>query len=486
MVLPLAIIMVVLIGVMGAGLLTFASTDLNTVIEVNQGQKAFDTAGSGIQAARRQLLSDAIPEHYGYGADPTKNVSWSYETTGGAVKAYAQMKTLSFDGKTIRISIQYLPPVTAPATPNTDQAPEIIPAGQTKLESGCNYFKVRSYGESGQAKRGSEAIYCASKFDVPTTYYTPKSIEFKGTVDVKGVSFFAGQDILQNGSVSFNRCTTPTELLDTANCPALYGDWDSTQFNPASNHNTQGRKTSYPSGTPIAGAGLAAERFVCNGGSLPCTDSDADGINDYDSMTSPKFCRKPAPLGSTAPCSMAVTVNDLNPSNTISYPFSPDFDPNLEQLEEEAKIQGNHYDTRKNIDTSNSTTKVKYPKCSTDQTVFYMDGQAGTVDYNIPSGYNSCAEPNIGPIPRGTIVIENGNFKMNGSVAFKGIVIVTGNGTTTGLYQTAGNPDLDGFVLADGQMTIRGDVSPITITDDWTNRPGFYGVKLWSWRELYK
>ncbi|MBA3790042.1 MAG: hypothetical protein H0X23_02215, partial [Rubrobacter sp.] len=44
MTMGLTVIMIVLIGVMGAGLLTFVSTDLNAVIEVNRGQRAMELA----------------------------------------------------------------------------------------------------------------------------------------------------------------------------------------------------------------------------------------------------------------------------------------------------------------------------------------------------------------------------------------------------------------------------------------------------------
>ena len=60
MTMGLAIIMIVLIGVMGAGLLTFVSRDLNTVIEENRGQRAFEVADAGIGAAKRQLASDCV------------------------------------------------------------------------------------------------------------------------------------------------------------------------------------------------------------------------------------------------------------------------------------------------------------------------------------------------------------------------------------------------------------------------------------------
>ena len=55
--LPLAMMMIVIIGVMGAGLLTFVSRDLNTVIETNRGQRALELADAGVAAAKRQLTS---------------------------------------------------------------------------------------------------------------------------------------------------------------------------------------------------------------------------------------------------------------------------------------------------------------------------------------------------------------------------------------------------------------------------------------------
>ena len=62
------------------------------------------------------------------------------------------------------------------------------------------------------------------------------------------------------------------------------------------------------------------------------------------------------------------------------------------------------------------------------------------------------------------------------------MIIVTGNGTDTGRY--VGNADVEGFVVASGDMTIRGSVSPSTVS--LTTRPGFYHVRLWGWRELYE
>src|SRR3712207_5176053 len=64
MTMGLVVIMIVLIGVMGAGLLTFVQRDLAAVVEVNKGQKAFEMADAGVQLAKRQLRRDPLSTHY--------------------------------------------------------------------------------------------------------------------------------------------------------------------------------------------------------------------------------------------------------------------------------------------------------------------------------------------------------------------------------------------------------------------------------------
>ena len=64
MTMALTIIMILLIGVMGAGLLTFVQRDLQSVIEVNRGQKALDIAEAGVQAAKSHLRVDSFRQHY--------------------------------------------------------------------------------------------------------------------------------------------------------------------------------------------------------------------------------------------------------------------------------------------------------------------------------------------------------------------------------------------------------------------------------------
>src|SRR5215213_1671530 len=83
MAMPLAIFVMVIVGVMGAGLLVFVSTDLTAVIQSNQGQKAFNFADAGVQTAKAHLLTtDADFRNYdgiiNLAADPPNPESaWS-------------------------------------------------------------------------------------------------------------------------------------------------------------------------------------------------------------------------------------------------------------------------------------------------------------------------------------------------------------------------------------------------------------------------
>lgn len=444
--LPLAVIMIVLIGVMGAGLLTFVNSDLQAVVEVNQGQKAFNVADAGVQAAKRQLRSDAKPAHYD--STDAENLDWAYIRPTGVPP-----KILNLPEGSAKVTIQYLLP-SLPATGTTqltdkDHAPELVPTdppGQTDYPDGKNYFKVISEGTSGGARRKVEAILFTSKLDVPTAYYTPNNITIQGNIDISGVSFFAKGNITKVGnSVTVDRAT-----------PALYGDWDTRNFNPPSKLNTKPRTNA--AGQSVQGAGLAAEGAV--------DDFGGKGVYDYDSSTSTKFVSK-------------FDLTTDNAPGTISYPFNPDAKFDLDFLMEEAKSQGNYQSSA--VDISNTN----YPTASTDQTVFFVDAGGNTTDLQYRVSQNST--PGSGGVAQGTIVVRNGNLTINNSSnGFNGIIIVTGNGTSTGKYDSGGNDTVQGFVIASGDMSIRGSTAPFVVTKGFTTRPGFYGVNLWSWRELYQ
>lgn len=56
--LALAVMLVVLIGVLGAGLLAVVITDLQATVEANKGQRAFEMAEAGVGVAGAHLASE--------------------------------------------------------------------------------------------------------------------------------------------------------------------------------------------------------------------------------------------------------------------------------------------------------------------------------------------------------------------------------------------------------------------------------------------
>ena len=448
--LALAIMMIVLIGVMGAGLLVFVRSDLEAVVKVNQGQRALNLADAGVQAARRQLRSDAEPDHYD--ANNAENVEWAYVAPVGGTTG----RTLTLDDGSAKVTIQYLlPSTTASQLGDANRAPELVPGdppGLTDYPGGRNFFRVVSEGTSGGARRRVEAILYTSRLDVPAAYYTPKDITLQGDIGVSGVSFFAGGNIDRVGNVTIDRET-----------PAPYGDWDTTSFSSPSRLNTVPRTDA--TGTRMVGAGLAAEGLVCENGDCSGSpaSSVADGIHDYDRYTGTKgsnkrFVRKTVPDAPNAP-------------GTISHPFDPGAGLDLDFLMEEAMRQGNY--------RSSAVDITDYPTVSNDRTVYFVDagGAADFLEFGVDHA----------PEARGTIVVRDGNLVVSGSSnTFRGVIFVTGDGTDTGKYDSGTSGNVGGFVVAGGDMTVRGSVSPSTVVDNLTTRPGFYGVKLWSWRELYE
>ncbi len=91
MALGLAIIVVVVIGVMGAGLLTFVSTDLQAVAAVNRGEQAFGLAEAGVEVAKAHLANDPSPSDWSSGelhldvmGDNSVSVTVEHDSTDGS------------------------------------------------------------------------------------------------------------------------------------------------------------------------------------------------------------------------------------------------------------------------------------------------------------------------------------------------------------------------------------------------------------------
>jgi hypothetical protein len=455
--LGLAIIMIVLIGVMGAGLLVFVRNDLEAVVEVNQGEKAFNIADAGAQAARQQLLIDKIAAHYDvdstsstsyYGsscnkdsADPGESIArnpaadnWSPEA-GGVTKNFA-------DGQ-FNVTIRWLSPIT------TADSRCVAPQTGT-LPSGVDYYKVISTGTYGNAQRRVEAIYSTYNLDVPRAYFTPGNITISGTAKIQDVSLFSLSNITVNGGAQI----TGTDLA--------YGDWNDP---PSNRFNTTARATT--------AAGLGAVGQI--------TGSSSMGTRDFDVDSSPiKFIKKDNP------------ETDPQTASQITFPFDYKSQLDTESMCEEAKRQGNYTANG----TSGNASLSTWPTNSSYNTVvcyeFTNTGSNHTLTWNVNGNTNLAAPYDgcKGPIQEGTLVIKGGAFTTKSNTAlFRGVVVVRGPAgaevSDLGSSSDTGNTCLDGFINASGTIKIAGTVRPSSSTET-SSRPGFYGVRQWSWREMYE
>lgn len=452
--LGLAVIMIVLIGVMGAGLLVFVRNDLQAVVEVNQGQRAFEAADAGVQAARRQLLSDAT-------ANDTTNI---YDTnTGNGNSPWSAIsggKNLTFDSKTVNVKIQYLlPSDTSTELTDPNHAPELVPSGKTDYPEPKDFFKITSEGTAGgTAKRKVEAIYVTEDMSVPKGYYTPCTgvspgdpcVEIKGNATISGVSIFA----LGNVKVSSNSTITGED--------AAYKNWCNPPFNT----------TSRGAGSPCTAA--TGGNTAAGIGATGTIDRKVAG-RDFDATTTPRFIQKTPPDSSQT-------------TGEMSFPFDyalPDIDfLRDEALKQEAETGQDHY-----IEVGNANgTVISWPDppAGSDPArtvVFYKFTTASgsnNLDWKVGS---SCSDA-----PKeGTLVVENGDFTTQPNrTPFKGAVVIRGGEATDGSSADTGNTCLQGYVNASGAITIAGNVSPMAPADLADKRPGWYGVRLWSWRELYQ
>ena len=156
MALALAVIVVVLVGVLAAGFLAVVRGDLLSTISANHGQRAFDLADAGAQAAAARLRSDANPERYD--ADAPDNTEWAYVSPDGAPPG----KTMTLDDGTATVTARYLIPATTPTQQTKEnRAPERVPDGLSDYPD-RDFFLVVSEGASGAARREVEVILYAT------------------------------------------------------------------------------------------------------------------------------------------------------------------------------------------------------------------------------------------------------------------------------------------------------------------------------------
>ena len=153
--LGLAVVVVVLIGVLAAGLLAALRSDLEATTQANRGQKALHLADAGAQAAAAQLRADSDPAHYD--ADGTDNTGWAQVPPDGGPPG----ETLTLDGGAAGVTIRYLVPARTDEQQEKERyAPELVPAGLPDYPDG-DYFLAVSEGSSGETRRKVEVILYA-------------------------------------------------------------------------------------------------------------------------------------------------------------------------------------------------------------------------------------------------------------------------------------------------------------------------------------
>ena len=153
--LGLAVIVVVLIGVLAAGLLAVLRSDLEATARANGGQRALHLADAGAQAAAARLRADADPAHYD--ADGADNSGWAQVPPDGDRPG----ETLTLKGGAARATVRYLLPArTATQQRDGRYAPEPVPAGLPDYPD-RDFFLAVSEGSSGETRRKVEVILYA-------------------------------------------------------------------------------------------------------------------------------------------------------------------------------------------------------------------------------------------------------------------------------------------------------------------------------------
>jgi hypothetical protein len=447
MTMALAVIMVVVLGVMGAGLLAFATKDLDTVVEENRGQAAFGVADAGIEAAKRQLKSDCLggntcSDHYdGIGDD---DLQWS-ATEGGLL-----LKDLDGDGAggtpdNVNVKIRAIDSDSFRAISNGT-----LGATTRKIEA----MFEGSGGEGGGGGGGGNVTFPGTwtrsniLVNGPhvklngTSMFTESNIVIAGvTTDPAGVHPNTWTDFLRdinsNNEGAFDNIAGATDALEHWYTPLLpiRGSWnkvwrrDLITNGPRAGQPKQGDLSS----TKFTGTGFAAEGLVCGTATniiAPNTDpnhldqydcdqpgdSVADGHIAYDSTTNSKFTWDLKPYGQGVKFARKLDANgnldQNNPdqaANIISYPFPIEPKPNAERLKRAALKSGTYF---RGVPTSSELDAL-----IGDDHVAFVDAEGNDLTYNPGQGNRV-----------GIIVVWCGNLHITESedghpTNFNGIVV---------------------------------------------------------------
>lgn len=483
MTMALAVIMIVVIGVMGAGLLTFVRNDLEAVVEVNQGQVALKGAEAGAKAAERHLaLVDAKRNNYDANPDTdadgvTDDSEWSEITAIGVGE-----KRLDFDGdgqNDTFVKIRYLTPSTTESeASNPNNAPEVNASGV--YPNSRNYFKVISRNQAGGATRQIESIYRTTNHNLPTAYYATRDIDLNGNVTtVNSVSVFAGRDITD---VRVDRITG-TDLA--------YGNWKNGFNNVA---------RSGPAGVETTAAGVAALRTITYSPNSENTDQKNGpgagtryGKVDFDTDSDA------APVSSKEFTTNTWGALASQPTSAITFPFATGTaagdDATIETLKRRAISQGKYIRLANgaNLSVEKGTGAEQYPGTSDLGTVFFVEFAGGTEENPTYAAKGtvtySALTDNADGYGKGIVVVVNGDLVTNNSAdSYEGVFVVRDPNDAdaqTMEYKNSGNMEVRGFANVEGDITLSGDTGTALVGGLVGGIPGVYSTELWSWRECY-
>lgn len=530
MTMGLVIITIVLIGVLGAGLLTFVNTDLSTVVEVNQGQRAFEGAEVGVQAAQRQLARDSQFDRYDSNA--TSNNQWASNSPSTACGnlGSAPGMCLNANGNFTRVTIGSTNAGAGVATPNAGAtsngynckylngttgytAPSNSDAVVNSSLNGTTTYKVTSEAEYSGARRKVEAVFQrgggASGYNgFPMAMFATGNVDLGSGVQIRCMSVFSLRG--STGTNSLREGTDPS--LDG---PDIYfGNWYNPPWNSVARNiaSQQGgtNKTSeieagigfinpiWYSDTPDSNTRINVRRIDHSG-----------SASNRNHTSTPKLANNtwaqdadPATVQPTSGSSARISFPfDPRPANQIKLTLADD--PN-NSLEAEARRQtkfiepgGNDYkfDTNADYDQLQNPEDVVY--------IRFPSGSGKKVTYeggDTSDRFRSCGQsfgPNNHPCPTGTLVIENGAFEGSTDYGHEGVIIVRGNAGTSPAFTVGSGFEIKGFVNVEGDMKFGTGSQVYPIAPE--NLPSFStfsglisgggGVgaapPLKSWRECY-
>ena len=440
MTLPLAIMMIVIIGVMGAGLLTYTSSDLNSVTEENRGQRAFEMADAGVNAAKRQLFSDCNTDtncqRFYNDTSPTVFVGdqdkrWSKARGGLTIN---NLDEQAGNGDDVKVEIQFTGTTANPYNFTVTSTGYYGGTAKRKIEA-----KLKGIG--GGPGSGGDVVNPG--------YYTPSDIMIEGSVGITGLSLFSEQDIIIKDLATKTPAGFRTDFKNTGGIMKIdptkdpLKDWYSPDLTPPNSWNLIPRKGEGNTGT-YDNFGFAAEGKICSA-PLNCdtATSVADGVYGYDSTTETtvggnglKFYHKDDPC---TPDGVCPTPLASQPSNRITYPFprlTPRA-PNLKSLAE-AHPGGSTYwscPTARVLITDPSTCappwSTLYPTGGDDSKVVFIDAKKNDLIADMSGG-----------VKKGIMVIWCGKLELRSP--YQGIILnLRGDGTSWGGTNCSGTSSLD-------------------------------------------